>query len=99
MAAPNGSVYGIPYCAGRVAKFNPVNKSMTRIRPDFGDDGDGDDYDGDKWCRGAMSDTGIIYCPPCFEDYGVLKIDTKTNTATELDANLLPERGDDMWRS
>ena len=37
LAAPNGSLYGIPYYAGQVAKFNQVNKSMTDVRPDFGD--------------------------------------------------------------
>ena len=92
LAAPNGSVYGISFGAGRVAKFNPVDKSMTRIGPDFGDD----IY---KWRNGAMTDSGIIYCAPWEADHGILKIDTNTDTVTELDVNLLPERGDDMWKS
>ena len=36
LAAPNGSLYGIPSAARRVVKFNPVDKSTTRIGPDFG---------------------------------------------------------------
>ena len=37
MAAPNGFLYGIPCSARQVAKFNPVDKSITHIGPDFGD--------------------------------------------------------------
>ena len=92
LAAPNGSVYGIPYYARRVAKFNPVDKSMNFIGPDFGDQR--------KWYNGAINDSGIIYCPPCdSRNHGILKIDTNTDTATELDRNLLPEQGDWMWMS
>ena len=94
VAAANGSVYGIPHEARKVVKFNPVDESMTRIGPDLGDD----DF---KWSRGAITKNGIIYCPPCFEDYGVLKIDTNTDNVTELDVNLLPEICDEgrMWLS
>ena len=95
LAAPNGSLYGIvPLRAGRVAKFNPVDKSMTHIGPNFGA--------GAKWNRGAMTDSSIIYCPPCNDRRrGILKIvDTNTdNVSTEFDRNLLPERGNAMWRS
>ena len=89
LAAPNGSVYGIPSEAPRVAKFNPVDKSIAYIGPDF-------PYG--NWYKGAMTDNGIIYCPP-YEDYdrGILKIDTNTDTATELNRNLLPEQG--VWAS
>ena len=38
LAAPNGSLYGRAG-AGRVMKFNPVNKSTTHIGPDLGCDG------------------------------------------------------------
>ena len=93
MAAPNGSLYGIPSRARRVAKFNPVDRSITEIGPDFGG----------VWCKwsiGAMTENGIIYCPPCNRDRGILKIDTNTDTVTDLDANLLPEQGDGfMWES
>ena len=92
LAAPNGSHYGIPFQARRVAKFNPVDKSFTEIGPDFGD--------GRKWERGAITDNGIIYCVSSDSNRGILKIDTNTDTALELDVNLLPERGDgSMWVS
>ena len=87
LAAPNGSVYGIPAFARRVAKFNPIDKSITEIGPDFGD--------GWKWGRGAITDSGIIYCPPrpCISghDRGILKIDTNTDAVIELDRNFIPE--------
>ena len=85
LAAP---VYGIPFHARRVAKFNPVDNSMTHIGPDFGGGWC-------KWYRGAMTESGIIYCP----NRGILKIDTNTDNVTKLDVNLLPERGDDIWLS
>ena len=53
LAAPNGSLFGISAYAGQVVKFNPIDNSMTRIRPDFGD--------GFKWYIGAMGDSGVIY--------------------------------------
>ena len=93
----NGYLYCIPCCigTGRVSKFNPIDKSFTAIGPDFGDRL--------KWYIGAITDNGIIYCASKRRRRGILKIDTNTNTVTELDSNLLPERGehvyDDMWRS
>ena len=81
----NGYLYCIPFHARKVAKFNPVDKSMTDIGPDFGDD-----YI-NWWGRGAITDSSAIYCPPVIFDRGILKIDTNTDTVTELDANLLPE--------
>ena len=92
MAANNGSLYGIPGEARQVIKFNPVDKSITDIGPDFGE--------GLKWSRGTISSqSGFIYCPPVDFDHGILKIDTNTDTVTELDVNLLPEQGDYRWRS
>ena len=91
VAAPNGSLYGIPYSARRVAKLNPLDKSITEIGPDFGKYG--------KWERGAMTDSGVIYCSPQDDDRGILKIETNTDNVTELDRNLLPEEGDCMWAS
>ena len=91
VAGKNGYLYCIPSYACRVIKFNPVDKSMTHIGPDFGDDM--------KWCAGTITDIGVIYCVPCDKARGILKIDTNTDTVTELDRNLLPERGDRMWRS
>ena len=94
MTAPNGSLYGIPHSStSRVGKFNPIDKSMTHIGPYLGDDSD------TMWYQGAMTENGVIYCPPGYDDRGILKIDTNTDTVTELDADLLPERGDWLWRS
>ena len=63
-------------------KFNPVDKSITTIGPDLGDD----DH---KWYGGAMTGSGVIYCPPNNSNHhGILKIDTNTDTVTELDAHL-----------
>ena len=43
-----------------------------------------------------MTISSVIYCPPCDEERGILKIDMNTNNVTELDRNLLPEyQGDD----
>ena len=71
---------------------------MTEIGPDFNF---GDNFgDRVKWDRGAITDSGIIYCPPVdSRRRGILKIDTNTDNVTELDRNLLPERGNDMWVS
>ena len=80
LAAPNGFVYWIPSHARRVAKFNPVDKSMTHIGPDFGRN------TFSKWSKGAITDSGIIYSLPNVSHRGILKIDTNTNTVTELDA-------------
>ena len=92
LAAPNGYVYGIPLSAHRVSKFNPVDKSITYIGSDLGH------YD--QWSRGAITDNGIIYSAPNGYGRGILKIDTNTDNVTVLDANLLPERVDDiMWGS
>ena len=75
-------------------KFDPVSKSTTHIGPDFGDE-----YK--KWYTGAITSTGsgIIYCVPKFYGRGILKIDTITDTVTELDRNLFPEDGYNLWRS
>ena len=37
VAGVDGSLYGIPCEARRVVKFNPLDKSMNFIGPDFGD--------------------------------------------------------------
>ena len=81
----NGYLYGIPAFARRVGKFNPVDKSLTLIGPDLGR--------GCKWIEGAITDGGVIYCVPDHSRVnGILKIETNTDTVTELDGNLIPER-------
>ena len=60
LAAPNGSLYGIPYYARRIVKFNPVDKSMTIIGPDFdGVDDDDDDCDDDDYYYCDEQPSGI----------------------------------------
>ena len=86
VAGVNGSIYSIPYYASRVVKFNPLDKSITEIGPDFGNS-----Y---KWRRGAMANNGVIYSALYNSRRGILKIDTNTDNVTELDRNLLPERHD-----
>ena len=93
MEGADGSLYGIPLSARRVVKFNPVDTSITHIGPDFGPGWF-------KWMRGAMTENGVIYCPAIDSNRnGILKIDTNTDTVTELNVNLLPERGLDRWMS
>jgi len=91
VSASNGCIYGIPLSARRVSKFNPVDRSITEIGPDFGTEW--------KWMRGAMADSGVIYCPPYRDRRGILKIDTNTDTVIVLNSNLLPEQGGNMWVS
>ena len=102
VAAANGFLYGIPCSARQVAKFNPVDKSITHIGPDFGDNGENEPQFM-FGLRGAITDSGIIYCPPHLycdsHRRGILKIDTNTDNVTELDVDLLPERGHYMWDS
>jgi hypothetical protein len=52
-------IYGIPFKARRVVKFNPVDKSLKEIGPDLGED-----YG--KWMGGALDRNGSIYCMPYF---------------------------------
>ena len=73
----DGFFYGIPFCARRVVKFNPLDKSLTEIGPDLGD-GEA------KWWCGVRANTGSIYCAP----YGanrILKINTNDGTVEILD--------------
>ena len=63
-------------------KFKHLDKSIAHIEPDVGDDTG-------KWSRGAMADSGVIYCSPLDGNRGILKIDTNTDNVPELDRNLL----------
>jgi hypothetical protein len=79
----DGFFYGIPSCARRVVKFNPLDKSLTEIGPDFGDDLA-------KWTCGVRANTGDIYCAPCNADH-ILKIKTSDGTVETLENVELPE--------
>jgi hypothetical protein len=90
----NGFLYGIPFNARRVVKFNPLDKSLTEIGPDLGE-GWG------KWMCGVRANTGRIYCAPFLADH-ILKIDPIQGTVETLDDVELPEPetgGDYLWAS
>jgi hypothetical protein len=84
-------LYGIPCDAPRVVKFNPLDKSLTEIGPDFGEGGE-------KWLCGVLANTGSIYCAPGDADQ-ILKIDTIRGTVETLDDVELPETGGALWES
>ena len=47
----------------------------------------GEDYNY-KWNEGAMTESGVIYCPPYGSCRGILKMDTNTDTVKVLNRNL-----------
>jgi hypothetical protein len=83
----NGFLYGIPSNAyTRVVKFNPLDKSFTKIGPELG-------RGGCKWKCGVLANNMCIYCAP-FNAAHVLKINTIDDTVETLDdVELPPERG------
>jgi hypothetical protein len=85
----DGFFYGIPFCARRVVKFNPLDKSLTEIGPDLGD-GEA------KWWCGVRANTGSIYCAP-FASNRILKINTNDGTVETLEPP--PETGGGSWIS
>jgi hypothetical protein len=86
----DGCIYGIPFCASRVLKFDPTDHSIKLIGPDLGDE----NY---KWSGGTLAKNGIIYCNP-FNSDKILKIDTIYGTVTLMDITL-PESGESKWAS
>merc|ERR1712238_245975 len=71
--AKNGCLYGIPYHANRVAKFNVATQNVTFI---------GDEYEGIcKWQGGVEGMDNNIYGVPCLHDKW-LKIDITTETTS-----------------
>ena len=87
----NGFLYGIPCDARRVVKFNPLDKSLTEIGPDFGEG----EY---KWMCGVLANTGSIYCAP-YDAEHILKINIIDGTVETLDDIELPETGHWLWAS
>jgi len=65
----DGFLYGIPFNARRVVKFNPLDKSLTEIGPDLGGGG----Y---KWTCGVRANNCSIYCAPCSAEH-ILKINVE----------------------
>jgi len=82
----DGFLYGIPFNARRVVKFNPLDKSLTEIGPDLGEGKC-------KWQCGVLANTGNIYCAPYAADH-ILKINPIQGTVETLDNVELPETGD-----
>jgi hypothetical protein len=87
----DGFLYGIPYNARRVVKFDPLDKSLTEIGPDLGEGKW-------KWQCGVLANTGSIYCAPFRADH-ILKIDTIQGTVETLHNVEVPETGRDLWMS
>jgi len=83
-------IYGIPYRARRVVKFDPIDKSLTEIGPNLGDRR--------AWHCGGLANNGCIYCLPVLSHWNALKINTANGTVTILDIRL-PENGVWLWRS
>ena len=104
----DGNIYGIPFYASHVVQCNiNVDKStdnvkssstsisMKEIGPDFG-------YGPwNKWGKGVLTPSGIIYCIPYCSD-SVLKIDTnigQTNGNVTIMNAILLEKGEYKWLS
>jgi hypothetical protein len=87
----DGFLYGIPYNARRVVKFDPLDKSMTEIGPDFGEGGA-------KWMCGVLANNSSIYCAPYLANH-ILKININDGTVETLDNVELPETGDYLWET
>ena len=83
LGADDCCIYGIPYNARKVVRFNPVDESMEEIGPDLGDAHG-------KWKCGVLAHNGCIYCAP-FESDLILKIDTIHGTVrtTVLDDDMI----------
>lgn len=91
LCGADGCIYGIPFRARKVLKFNPISGAIDFIGPDLGSDAWW------KWRGGAMDSKGVIYCAP-FNSDSVLKIDTNNGDVSELDIEL-PEYGFGKWAS
>jgi hypothetical protein len=87
----DGFFYGIPSSARRVVKFDPLDKSLTEIGPDFGEGGG-------KWRCGVLANNRCIYCAPYCAQH-ILKINTNDGTVETLDDVEVPETGDCLWVS
>jgi hypothetical protein len=81
----DGFLYGIPFNARRVVKFNPLDKSLTEIGPDLGE-GVG------KWWCGVRANNSSIYCVPYCAEH-MLKINPIQGTVETLNNVELPETG------
>eukprot|EP00751_Fragilariopsis_kerguelensis_P047835 CAMPEP_0171026344 /NCGR_PEP_ID=MMETSP0736-20130129/34228_1 /TAXON_ID=186038 /ORGANISM="Fragilariopsis kerguelensis, Strain L26-C5" /LENGTH=248 /DNA_ID=CAMNT_0011466865 /DNA_START=622 /DNA_END=1365 /DNA_ORIENTATION=- len=71
----DGCIYGIPFDANRVVRFDPATKSLTSIGIDLGDD----EF---KWECGVLADNGFVYSTPENADK-ILKIDTNIGAISD----------------
>jgi hypothetical protein len=54
----DGCIYWPPYCSDHILKFDTLTQICSLVGSDFGDTCD-------KWCGGAVTSNGVIYCIPC----------------------------------
>ena len=81
-------VYGIPYNARHVGKFNPIDMSLTPIGQDLGVS----IRVVVMWSRGVLANNGSIYCVSTTEGpVQILKIDTIHDTTEILDVQGMSE--------
>mmetsp|Transcript_22579 Transcript_22579/g.25893 ORF Transcript_22579/g.25893 Transcript_22579/m.25893 type:complete len:337 (-) Transcript_22579:172-1182(-) len=72
----DGCIYGIPFDANRVVRFDPATKSLTSIGIDLGDD----EF---KWECGVLADNGFVYSTPYGNAGKILKIDTNAGATSD----------------
>ena len=77
--AADGNIYGIPYDATQVLRFDPRTQQATHV---------GDQLPGDpsKWCGGVLAD-GNIYGIPCDATQVLRLLTDKPPAATTADAD------------
>ncbi len=93
MKGKDGFLYGIPYNARRVVKFNPVDKSMKLIGPVI--------ENIQKWNCGVLAKNRCIYCPLFTSRIKrMLKINTFSDAVETIDLQLqLQLSTDGFWLS
>ena len=79
----DGSLYGVPFDAPRVIRFDPRDKSLTEIGPDLSDAGTSK-----KWKCGVKAIGGTIYCAP-YMAKEFLKIETARGTHPDSAVRIL----------
>ena len=90
----DGYLYGIPKQGSCVVRFNPLDKSIQEIGPEFDDDDDA------WWVVGVRAKNGCIYCVPGEDGRdGILKICTVSGEVEVLDHLELPYAKSEGWIS
>ncbi len=87
MVGADACIYGIPYNAERVIKFNPVDQSLTEIGP----------YLKGMWKYGVLAGNNCIYCLPTHGP-NILKINTMNgNVVTVFTTGAVRRYGFSPW--